>query len=216
MTEPKDIGIVHGELVPSESREAAVRMPHDTPLGLGFLGAMRFAAIRRVLEYREQALRAAIINNDAEAEHNNSLVRRAVSHQQLLNLDIIRGAETQRILTAAECVREEAEIARLQRTVEKLELQTKIAQKEDQLERAKARYGKNEQDEPKDDYSELLDEIRRMPQIADTVVKVKADILKKFGVETEDELGEQGKQLIESLNSLVNATILKRSESRVL
>lgn len=216
MTERKSEGIVHGEIVPPETREVGVHMPRETPLGLGFLGAMRFAAIRRVLEAREHALRAAIINNDAEAEHNNSLVRRGVAHEQLLNLNVIRQAEAHRILTEAERVREEAEIAKMRRSLEKLELEAKIAEKKGQLERVTKRYGGGEQDQPQDDYTELLDEIRRMPQIADTVVKVKADILKKFGVETEDELGEQGKQLIESLNALVNATIQKRSESRVL
>ena len=214
MNDGKKDGVVHGEVLPPESR-TGLQMPDGTPLGLGFLGAMRFDAIRRVLDYYERALRSAVAVRDAEAEHFNAIARRTVSHEQLTNLDVIRAVERKRIQTEAERIEDEAKIAALKRTVEQLDLEAKVIEKQGQLERTKAKYGEGGQPAAaKDEYAELLDELRRLPDIAAAMVSVKADIIKKFG--GEDKLGEEGQQLIDSLNALINATIQKRAEGRVL
>lgn len=214
MSDANKPSVIHGEVLPPEAR-TGVRMPDGTPLGLGFLGAMRFDAIRRVLDHYEHALRAAVAVRDAEAEHHNALARRAVAEEQLRNLDTIRNIERKRILSEADHIAEEAEIAQLRRKLDRLELEGKIAEKEGQLARTKVKYAEGTSpSEPRDEYTDLLDEMRRMPAIAEALLATKADIIKKFG--GEDKLGDDGHHLVESLTALINATIQKRAGEKFL
>jgi hypothetical protein len=217
MSETEKESVVHSEVLPPEAR-GQLTMPAGTPLGLGFLGAMRFEAIRRVLESYERALRSAEAVRDAETAHNAALARRAVSHEQLLNLDVIRKIERDRIQMEStritgESVRikEEAEIAGMRRKLEKLEVEGKLVTKQAQLDRLRSGTDANEQE---DEFSELITQLRQMPGIADAMLKTKEDIVKKFG--GEDKLGEEGQQLIETMNALINATLQKRAEGSML
>lgn len=214
--------VLRGEIIPPEARHKSVQMPDGTPLGLGFLGAMKFDAVRRVFDSYERALRAAESARDAEAAHHNAVTRREVAKEQLLNLDTIREAERNRILneskrmvTEAERAKEEAELEKLRRKLAKIELQVQIAEKNGQLERVKAKYeARDRQQSPKDEFTDLLEELKRMPDIAQALIATKANIVKQFG--GEENLGEEGQQLIDSLNSIISATIQKRASDKLL
>ncbi len=216
MTDTKKELIVRGETLPPASR-VEVEMPEGTPLGLGFLGAMRFDAIRRVLDHYQLALRSAVQVRDAEAEYYNALARRARSHEQLMNLDTIRETERTRLFMEAARVEEEAAIAKLRRTLQHLELETSIAEQQGKLQKAKEQHNKPDKKEMpveiKDEFTDLFAQLRRLPDLAKAMIAVKGEIIKEYG--GEDKLGEEGQQLIDALNALSNAVVQKSFEKKL-
>jgi hypothetical protein len=202
-------GIVRGDVLPPENRESqSLDMPKGTPMGLGFLGAMRFDAIKRVLTHYEQALRAAALANDAESERNNSLVRRAVSHEQLLNLGTIRQAEVDRI-------RHASDVAEFRRQIEKLELQTELLQKQAKYDQLNEKFGGTAtEDKAKGVFEEALKDIREMPAAARIVAGVKEQIIADRG--GEDRLTDADRALLEQIDGVLSAAINKRAEQNLL
>ena len=214
MSEPNKESVVHGEVLPPETR-TGLRMPDGTPLGLGFLGAMRFDAIRRVLDSYERALRGAVAVRDAEAEHNNALARRAVSHEQLMNLDTIRAVERKRILAEAAHLDEEANINKLRRTVERLELEEKVIEREGRLQRAKAKRDCGApEDQAGDDFTAFMSDLKRMPEMVKAVQEAKAQIIREAG--GEDKLSEAQRQACDVFDSMLQTFMSKKAGESAL
>jgi hypothetical protein len=205
MTAPKPNQIVRTEILPPETRDVRIRMPEGTPLGVAFLGRMRFAAIRSVIESYELTLRAMTVAKDAETELKGSIIRNAVVDEQLRNLDDIRDAEAERI-------RGEAELAKLRRKLDRLELEAKIAEKEGQLARVKGKYSSDEPSNSSDHWTELVADLNRMPGIAQAIVVTRKAVIKKFG--GEENLTDADRQFIEQIDAISNATVRQRFEER--
>ncbi len=200
-------------VLPPDGRE--LRMPRGTPLGIGFLGAARFAAIRRVLEHAERATRATAALIDARSEVNNALVRHAVSLEQLNNLDTIRDDISTRIV-------EGAEINKLRLRLERMELEDQIAAKE--LARVKARGTTDplpavpkpvERQAPKpDEYANFIRDLQRMPEIAKAAANVKEQIIRDAG--GEQSLSGASLQMVEMIDVLTSAFMQKKAEDKIL
>ena len=213
MTDTKKELMVRDETLPPANR-VEVQMPEGTPLGLGFLGAMRFDAIRRVLDHYELALRSAVQVRDAEGEYYKALARRAQSHEQLLNLETIRETERAKLFLEADRVAGDSLIAKLQQQLEQLELETKIAEQQAKLQKVKG--GQEDKIEPvevKDGLTDLIVEMRRLPALAEAMIAVKEEIVKKYG--GEDKLGEEGQQLIDTVNALGNIVVQKHIQEKL-
>jgi hypothetical protein len=204
--------VPYSQILPAESRE--VQMPAGTPLGLGFLGAARFSAIRRVLEHAARAANAQANLISAQGAIATALVGREVAREQLNNIDTIRQEVSEQIT-------EGAEIARLKRRLERIELEDQIAAKE--AARAKARAVSEptqparsaEAPPPKpDDYTVLMNDLGRMPEMAKAAATVKEQIIRDAG--GEDNVGEGTRQMIETIDAIMAGFVQKQAEGRLL
>jgi hypothetical protein len=187
------------EIIPPESRE--LRMPSGTPLGLGFLGAARFSAIRRVLDHATRAAEAKANYHAAEGAIATALVHREVAREQLLHLDAIRD-EVGRKIT------EGAYIAQLERRLKIIELEDKVAERE------AARTAKSAAAQPSsakpaaaasDKFASILDDLKRIPELAKTAAGVKAQIIQDAG--GEDKLDEGQRTMLETIDAIIAAAL---------
>jgi hypothetical protein len=199
--------VMRGEVIPPETRP--LTMPHGTPLGLGILGAARFSAIRRVLDSYERARRAQVAAIDAEGEVAHALVRRTVAHTQLRNIDAIIEDEENRIAEAAQ-------IAKLRRELERMEVEDAIAEKK--ARRRKLAGGGENADATSgvanDDFAAFMDDLKRMPAMVQAVQAAKDQIVKDAG--GEDKLSEAQKQACEMFDAMLQAFISKKAGDTAL
>ena len=198
-----------------------LRMPSGTPLGIGFLGAARFAAIKRVFDQMERAYRAVGHAVDARSEVNDAMVRHAASLEQLNHLDTIRGDVATRIIKGAEVNRLLLENQALRLRLDQMELEDQFAAKE--LARAKARApaesastaSATPSTAPKpDDFAVFIRDLQRMPDVAKAAAAVKEQIIKDAGGETN--LNEAGRQMVEMIDAMMTAFVQKKAEDRML
>jgi len=205
---PPDVTKPKIEILPAEGNE--LRMPSGTPLGLGILGAARFSAIRRVLDHATRAAQAKANYHAAEGAVAESLVYREVARERLRNLDAIR-QET------ADQITEGALLAKLERKLQRMEIEDRIAEREASRARVKAR----EQGQPpgtagvaRDHFADFMEDLKRMPEIAKAATEVKAKIVTDAG--GEEKLDEGGKQMIEIIDSMLTAFVSKQAEEKFL
>ncbi|HEY1615604.1 MAG TPA: hypothetical protein VGF97_18140 [Rhizomicrobium sp.] len=204
--------ITRGEILPPEARE--VGMPPGTPLGLGILGAAKFAAIRRVLEQAQRAARAKANFIDAEGEVANAITRREAAREQLNHLDTIRSFEANRIRLAHESLVEQGEIAKLERRLQKMALEDEIAGKEAVRRRAAGRDQASDAGVPADAFADFIADMKRMPEVVKAATAVKEQIIREAG--GEDKLSEVGQQSVEMVDALMNAFLQKQAEGKIL
>ncbi len=204
-----DITKPNAEILPSDIGE--LRMPNGTPLGLGFLGAARFAAIRRVIDHATRAAQAKAAYHTAEVAVADSLVNREVARERLRNLDTIRQEASDQIM-------EGALLAKLERKLKRMEIEDQIAEKEAARARVKAReQGPAQQASPgvaRDAFADFMEDLKRMPEVAKAAAAVKEQIVKDAG--GEDKLDEGGKQMVETIDSMMAAFIQKQAEEKLL
>ena len=208
MSENGDAESVRGEVLRPETRE--LRMPNGTPLGLGFLGAARFAAIKRVIDSYERARRAQAGAIEAEGEVANALVRKGVALTRLHNLKTIVEDEENRITEAAQ-------IGKLRRELERMELEDEIAEKKARrakLSGAAVNAGGKTEGVASDDFASFMDDLKRMPEMVKAVQDAKAQIIKDAG--GEDKLSEAQKQACEMFDAMLQAFMSKRAGESAL
>lgn len=191
-----------------------IRMPSGTPLGMGFLGAMKYAAIRRVLEEYERARRAKALAHHAESAEADALVGREVARERLRNIDTIRADEANRIHHAYDArirdeidAKEAAEVAKLKRTLEKLELQERIdiAQA-----RSDARKRSGNDRVTSDEQTEIIATIERVPALIEAVRAAKAKI------DNDGDGSGLDEGIKETLDALVQSFVAKQAEAKFL
>lgn len=212
-------------LVPSRtalSPTQELRMPDGTPLGLGFLGSARFAAIRRVLDQAQRAAQSKAALVDAVNEIGNAYVRRGIVLEQLENLDTIRSTEADRIRIAYESQLRAEHLAKLKQELEQLELEDQIAAK--RMARAKAQAAasgalqaanNSGQLAPKpDEFALLINDISRIPEVMKVAAAVKAEIVKDAG--GEERLTQAQKEMVELIDVLLTSFMQKQAENRIL
>lgn len=192
------------QILPAEWRE--LRMPSGTPLGLGFLGAAKFGAIRRVLESASRAALAQSGFLDAQAAVAASLVQREIARERLRNLDVIRDEAANQIIDGAY-------IAGLRRKLETMELEDQIAEREARRARAKGNTSETTVGVARDDFAEFMEGMRRIPHVAQAAAGVKAEIIKSAG--GEDKLDDSARQMVEMIDAMVNAFIAKQAEGKM-
>jgi hypothetical protein len=202
------VRIVKTEILPPDSHE--LRMPAGTPLGLGILGAARFSAIRRVLDHAARAAHAKANLHIAEAAIARAIVWREVAREQLRNIDIIREEEANRIT-------EGAQIAKLRRQLERMEL-------EDQVFEAEARRAKLRTSTPnrpnggsgtaQDEFTAFIRELQKVPDLAKAISSVKEQIVRNAG--GEDKVCEADRQVCELLDSMFLAFMSKKAGETAL
>jgi hypothetical protein len=182
-------------------------MPSGTPLGLGFLGAARFSAIRRVLDHATRAAEAKANYHAAEGAVATALVHREVAREHLRNLDTIRQ-------DAADKITEGAYLGRLERKLKIMEAEDQVAERE--AARAKARGAvqtKVPTDKP-DKFAAIVADLKRIPELAKTSAMVKAQIIADAG--GEDKLDEGQRTMIETIDAIIAAVVQKNAEDTVL
>lgn len=215
MTDPppnRPVAIRPQVLPPDHTND--IRMPSGTPLGMGILGAMRYSAIRRVLEEYERARRAKALAHQAESAEADALVGREVARERLRNIDTIRADEANRIHHAYDArIREEndakevAEVTKLKRILEKLEIQERI---DITQARSDARKTSGSDRATRDEQAEIIATIDRVPSLMEAVRAAKAKI--DEGGDGSD--GEEG--IKETLDALVQSFVAKQAETKFL
>lgn len=204
---------IRPQVLPPESTND-IHMPSGTPLGLGVFGAMKYAAIRRVLEEYEKARRAKDLAHRAEAGEADALVEREIARERLRNIGTILEDEANRIRHAYDArLREEAdakevaEIAKLRRSLEKLEIQERI----DIVQaRSDTRKSQDSDKTTRDEQAEILATIARVPPLMDAVRAAKAQIDATGNGSDED----QG--IKDVLDALAQSFVAKHAESKFL
>lgn len=200
--------ILQGEILPPEARR--LEMPAGTPLGLGILGAMKFNAIRRVIDQYERAVRAKEAAIEAEGAVARAIVRREVARVQLQHLDTIREEESSRIT-------ELAAIAKLRRKLERMELEDQVAEAEARRAKAKATKanGTKEANEAiLDDFATFMSDLGKMPDIVKAVAAAKEQIIKDAG--GADKLSEAQTQACELFDAMLQSFISKKAGDAAL
>lgn len=198
--------ILHGQIVPAEAR--GVRMPSGTPLGLGILGAMKFAAISRVIDQYERALRSKDAAIAAEEAVARSIVRREDAIGQLHRLDTIREEASDRIV-------ELAATAKLRRRLERLQLETQVAEEEARLNRVKGASNDGDQKTAAtDEFSAFVNDLKKMPDIVKAVAAAKEQIIKDAG--GTDKLTEAQTQACELFDAMLQSFISKKAGDAAL
>ena len=196
-----------------------IHMPTGTPLGLGIFGAMRYAAIRRVLEEYEKARWAKARAHEAEAGEADALLAREVARQRLRNIDTILADETNRIqhlhdtrliehtalLRKEDDAKDDAKIAGLRRTLERLELEERIAIAQGRVD---ARKKVPAETEKRDEHKEFLDELGRIPELVAAARSIKAKI-----AEGSASPGDEG--VLDEIDALVQGWIAKQAEAKI-
>lgn len=210
MTE-NQAAVLRGEILPPEGRE--LRVPAGTPLGLGILGAMKFNAIRRVIDQYERALRSKEAAIEAEAAVARAIIRRELAREQLLALDLLRRNERERI---------EAGIAaeQMRRRLELMELEERLAEAEERRsERAKPpketpNESTTENNENKDDFTAFMNDLTKLPGIVAAVAAAKAQIAKDAG--GEEKLSESARQACDLLDAMMQSFMSKKAGDAAL
>ena len=205
-----------GEVLPPEQR-GEVRMPSETPLGLGFLGAAKFRAIRRVLEARQSALRAIEQMIDAEGAVANAMVRREVAIERLLNLETIKNSVRNAIhfgyneqLRAEEFAQEEAKIAKILQAVRLSEAEDLLAETKSRREKARGISGEAETPKKKSEYESFMGALNNIPGVVSAAKKVKADILSQAG--GVENLSDEDQDLMSSVDAMLQEFIARQGE----
>lgn len=207
----QDSKIVRGQVLPPEARDAT--MPAGTPLGLGFLGAARFAAIRRVLDQAQRAAQSKAGLLDAQGEIANAYVRREVAREQLAHLDTIRDHEADRIRIARESQRANEKLEKLRRRLEEMELEDRIAEREAARKRATGRNQDATGGVAKDVFADFMDELKRMPDVMKAASDVKEQIIREAG--GADKMDEAAKQRVEMIDALLATFMNKYAEDKM-
>jgi hypothetical protein len=143
-------------------------------------------------------------------------VAREVAREQLNNIDIIRQETADQIV-------EGARLATLKRTLERMELEDKIAEREAMRQRALKSQQRSEQASDtapptagvaRDQFAEFIEDLRRIPEVAKAAADVKAQIIKDAG--GEEQLGEQGRQAVDTIDALLAAFVQKQAGEKLL
>jgi len=193
--------VLEGEVISGGERR--LRMPAETPWGLGFLGEARFEALRRVIDARERTLQAVIRHIDAESEVDRAMVRRAEAADELRHVGAFLRAKT--------AERQElAEVASLKRLLDKLELQEKIATAENRLNKAKGLVSEPKPAAKPSEYDEFLSTLSKIPGIVAATEKVKEEILRQAG--GEENLTPEKEDLLSSINAMLQEFIARQGE----
>jgi hypothetical protein len=206
MNKQKGTDLVRGKVLPPAPRE--LRMPQGTPLGLGFLGAARFAAIKRVIEAYERARRAEATAIDAEAAVAEAHVRRGVALTHLHSLPVICASEEDRIA-------EGAELERLRRELERLELEDQIADRKARRAKIAGEGSQRSAISPdggvaQDDFAAFMSDLRRMPEVVQAVQQAKAQVVRDAGDEAH--LSEPQRQICDTLDAMLQSFMSKKAE----
>lgn len=205
MTDPK---VYRSHAVPAE-RE--LRMPDGTPLGMGILGAMKFDAIRRVLDHAARAATAKANLHNAEAAVAHALIGRERARNQLEHIDQILEEDTAQF-------EQGLEIARLRRRLEKIELEDEIAEREARRARMRAATGNANNSVSdgvsNDEFALFMADLKRLPELAQAVAAAKEAITKNAG--GTDKLSEADKQLLEILDAMLQGFMAKRAGQTAL
>ncbi len=206
------VKIVRGEIMPPEA--GPLRMPAGTPFGVAILGAMKFSAVRRVIEQYELALRAKAAAIDAEGAVANAIVRREVARVQLEHLDTIRENEANRIT-------ELATIAKLRRELERMELEDQVAERKTRREAGresvnrKADNGRGETAGAQpDEFAAFIENLRKLPNIVKAAGDARAQIVKDAG--GEEKLTEAQRQACELLDAMMQSFVSKKAGDAAL
>ena len=202
-----DMKIYKPDTLPAE-RE--VRMPAGTPLGLGILGAARFAAIRRVLDYAAGAATAKANFHNAEAAVASSLVGRERARRQLENIEEICDDDVARFKAGAE-------IGSLRRRLEKMEVEDQIADREarrDKLRGVSGQPGAKSGGVAKDEFAAFMDDLKRLPEVINAVSSAKEQIIKKAG--GTDKLSKSDKAACDMFDAMLQGFMSKRAGETAL
>lgn len=204
---------LRGEVLPPDAR-GPMQMPADTPLGLGFLGRARFDAIRRVLDARERAIRAYAANEDAQATLANAIVRKEQAFEQLRHLDSILDRDRTLIRRKQEEEDELAEIAKLRRELEKLELEERLALARTRSAPPTAEAPRaTEAKKTPSDYEKIISFMRGIPNIVAEAKKAKEEIHRAG---SGDEMSDADADVIAALDAIVQGFVAKGGEDAAL
>lgn len=198
---------VRPQVLPSEYTQE-MRMPAGTPFGVGALGVMRYAAIRRVLEEYERARIAKARAHEAEAAEADALVGREQARERLRNIGMIREGEANRIRNLYNDAEDAAEIVKLTRRLEKLELEDKIAVTQARLD---ARKGPAAEGGKRDEHAEFVAAIGRIPALVQAARAAKANIGAEGG-----EPSPADEDIKEQIDAMVQSWVAKQTEARIL
>jgi hypothetical protein len=202
-----DNRIIHGEVLPPESR--GVRVPAGTSFGLAILGAARFAAVRRVIEQYERALRAQEAAHLAEGAVATAIARRDVAREQLRHVDQLREEEGERIQHVIAT-------AKLRRRLELMELEDQVAEREARRATAKrpsADPPPAANDAP-DDFAAFMADLRRLPEIAKAVATAKEQVIRQAG--GEENLSDALRGVCEMFDAMLQSFMSKRAGEAAL
>ena len=203
-------------------RNLDLRMPAETPLGLGILGAAKFAAIRRVIEHRERALRAIGAMVEAEASVGDAIVRRETVREQLRNIDTICSDERNRIVFGHdmrkmqhEAQLELMEIEKIQRQLRKLELEEQLAQARSRTQQPTAQAEPAPlpaAPPPADPMDEAARTIQAIPGLGEVLRRAKDDIHRAAG----GDAGESETQLLAFCDMVAAISINQKAAGALL
>jgi hypothetical protein len=197
---PNDIQkVTRFDVLPPEP--AQLRMPAGTPLGVGILGAARFSAIRRVLEHAAQAKASYL---QAQTAVTRAYIGLEAAREELLHLDTIRD-------DVADRIQEGARIAKMQRQLERLEMEERLAaaQARSDKRRGATDQPANSHTQKGDEFSELLSELEQLPRAAKAVAAAKEQIVRNAG--GEEELSDADRAVCDMLDAMLQAFISKRT-----
>jgi hypothetical protein len=190
--------------------ERELRMPDGTPLGLGILGAAKFSAIRRVLDYAARAEYAKANLHTAQAATASALVARERARNQLSNINEICEDDTKRFT-------EGAEILSLRRRLEKIELEDQIADREARRERLRGAT-KDQQAQvggmARDDFAAFISDLQRLPEVAKAVSAAKEQIVKNAG--GEEKMSEADKAVCDMFDAMLQSFASKKAGDTAL
>lgn len=200
--------IVRGEVLPPEGRR--LLMPAGTPFGIAVLGAMKFNAIRRVIDQYERALRSKEIAILAETAVARALVARELAREQLLALDTLRENERDRIESGVA-------LEKMRRRLEHLEIEERLIEAEERKSRGSKLAKEASPDhtsETRDEFSAFVSDLAKLPGVVAAAAAAKAQIVKDAG--GEDKLTESGRQACDMLDTMLQSFISKKAGDTAL
>jgi hypothetical protein len=230
MTEKLPV-VLHGEVLPA-GQPTPLRTPPDAPfpLTLGMFGMMKYAALRRIIEARELAIRAATQMYDAQTENTQAYIRHAVALESVNQLPLIRADERNRILHSHnERLRQEAARERVENdAIEEAKLkdlnrQLRSLETQEQMMIVRMRMAQHGQPvaapkvelaaAPAEDagHSAFMRNLYSLKDIVGTARKVKEEIIRDAG--GEDNLSEGDREMVEFIDATVKMYMSKRTES---
>jgi hypothetical protein len=201
--------VLKGEILPPSVTE--LRMPAGTPLGMGILGSMKFAAIRRVLEHagRAEDARASLLHSQAAVA--DAYIAREVARERLRNVDTICDQETDRIQSGAR-------ITRLRNQLEVMELEARVAERQAALApsvpASVAAAPASKTGGTPADIEAFLEDLRHIPGIVRAVAEVKEQIVSGAG--GEERLSDAERASCEVLDGMLQAFMSRKGGDAVL
>ena len=196
--------VIRGEVLPpGTSTMRDLRMPRETPLGIGFLGVARFYAIERVLDARERTLKAVARVIDGESEVDGALRRRAISLDELLHVgdQIEKEREHRETLD---------KIKAAQLNLQLIEIEDKTAVVQRRIDITKGVVTEPKPAPKPTAYEAFVASIGEIPGIVEATRRVKEDILTKAG--GAENLSPEDQDLLSSIDAMLQEFISKQGE----